>query len=199
MSISIPVVSETLRPRSLWRWIPVSLRVFAALLVLLGGWSALGIGIPACRQQAAIREIERAGGKVEFRPRGPDWLRAIVGESLLKWLGDVESVDLSSSQADDATLANLKELYGLESLILADTRVTDAGLVHLSRLSNLESLSLTDTLFTDAGLVHLRRLVNLKTLFLSDTRVSDAGLEHMQGLTRLEWISLNRSAIRRRA
>ena len=158
MSISIPVVSETHRPRSLWCWIPVSLRMFVALLVLLGGWSALWIGIPAYRQQAAIQEIERAGGKVEFRPRGPDWLRAVVGESFLNWLGDVESVDLAASQANDTTLAHLKRLSRLECLSLTDTHVTDAGLIELTELNRLVYLCLDFTEVTDAGLVHLARL-----------------------------------------
>jgi hypothetical protein len=102
-----PTTVNPPRPR---RWIPLSLRMFVAILVLLGAGSALWIGVPAYRQQTAIREIERVGGKVVTRPRGPNWLRTWVGDERMKPFDEVVTVLLKGSQCTDATLTHLTGL-----------------------------------------------------------------------------------------
>jgi hypothetical protein len=57
-----PAADKLPRPN---RWIPLSLRMFVALLLLFGIWT----GIRAYRQFVAIREIEQAGGKSLGRDR----------------------------------------------------------------------------------------------------------------------------------
>src|SRR5882724_1525355 len=56
------------KPPRARRQIPLSLRMFAAILVLLGA-SAVWIGVPAYRQYRALQAIERAGGHVYFLPK----------------------------------------------------------------------------------------------------------------------------------
>jgi hypothetical protein len=40
------------------RWIPVSLRIFVAILVVLGAVSGLWVAVAAYRQHVAIREFK---------------------------------------------------------------------------------------------------------------------------------------------
>src|SRR6516164_1889921 len=62
-----------------WRWIPLSLRMFVAALVILGAGSALSIGVPAWRQWGVIQRVNGLGGSVEYHNRGPAWLHAVLG------------------------------------------------------------------------------------------------------------------------
>jgi hypothetical protein len=59
------------------------------------------IGMPIYRQYAAIREIEKLGGQVEMRPRGPNWLRNSMGKEWMKSLDHVVTVDLENREATD--------------------------------------------------------------------------------------------------
>jgi hypothetical protein len=171
------------RPR---RWVPLSLRIFAALLVILGGGS-LWIGFPAFRQYAAIREIQRLRGTANFRRVGPQWLRDVVGNQLMQGLDEVIDVDLRRTAANDHTLDHLKGLASLEWVDLGSTDVTDAGLAHLKELTNLQSLSLRNTAVTDAGLGSLRGLTKLKSLDLHNTKVNyEAAFELKQALPELQ-------------
>jgi hypothetical protein len=68
----------------------------------------------------------------------------------------------------------------LDSLVLSGTKVEDASLAHLARLKGLKSLLLEDTPITDAGLVHLAGLPGLKSLNLANTRVTDEGVARLQ-------------------
>jgi hypothetical protein len=74
--VSIPL------PRPLW------IGLVAVVLAVVA--TGLQFGLPIYRQQAAIREIERAGGRVHVVPRGPAWL------------------DLDSTQVTDAGLVHVR-------------------------------------------------------------------------------------------
>jgi hypothetical protein len=60
------------------RWIPLALRMFVVILVLLATASALWIGIPIYRQQVVIRKLEGVGGRVMAIPGNPQSLSAIL-------------------------------------------------------------------------------------------------------------------------
>src|SRR5437899_2297141 len=99
------------RPPCRRRWIPLSLRVFVVILLLLGVGSALWIGVPAYCQQVAIREIERAGGVIGTSRRSPiwrlpGWLLISMGLELIRLVEDVQSVNLTNQPVTDATLAS---------------------------------------------------------------------------------------------
>src|SRR5437764_876915 len=90
------------RPPRRRRRLPVSLRIFVAMLVLLCTASALWIGPKIYRQQAAIREIRNAIGTPTFEPGAPPWLSARVPESWLQPFETLAGVELPFSETLDA-------------------------------------------------------------------------------------------------
>jgi hypothetical protein len=170
-------------PRPLWIGLAASVLIVAA--------AALHFGAPLYRQHVAVREVERANGKVHSLPRGPQWLRDWVGEDRMKLFDDPIVVDLNGSAANEDTLRRLGELTSLRALTLDNMQVTDTVLAHLKGLTNLERLQLQNTLVTDEGLRHLKGLTNLKILFLHNTLVTDAGLPQLKGLVNLDSLNLN--------
>src|SRR5579872_295544 len=180
--------SSNTRPH-FWGVIPISLRAFMALTVILGVGSMLWVGVPAYRQHMAVREIERVGGWVGTLPRGPKMLRAWVGSEWMKSLDAVDVVYLGNSRVTDSTLLYVAWFERLRVLELSDTQVGDAGVAHLVGLVNLERLDLSHTRLTDAGLLHVKRMAGLKDLAVAHTHVTDAGLVHLKELLNLEYVS----------
>jgi hypothetical protein len=174
-------------PRPLWFGLAASVLV----IVVIG----VQIGVPIYRQQSAIREIERLGGTIQLRPRGPTWLRDRLGDSVPRAVDEVVGVYLRDCPATDETLQCVRHLTGLKALSISNTRVTDAGLADLNRLVRLERLWLANTAVTDAGLAHLKDLPALQELWLENTQVSDAGLAHLKGLTSLEGLWLDNTQV----
>ena len=82
VSIPDPTTDKPPRPR---RWIPVSVRMFVAMLVLLATGGGLWIGVPAYRQRLAIREIDRFDDNFATSHRGPRWLD-LSGTSVTPYL-----------------------------------------------------------------------------------------------------------------
>jgi hypothetical protein len=176
-ALSIPPTPEPCRrlirlPRPLWIGVVTVLLIVVAL--------GLRIGIPIYRQQVAIREIQRLGGVVQFRARGPIWLRERIPARFNELFGEVDFVSLSETSATDATLAHLQGLDGLKQIWLTATSVTDSGMPHLKGLTNLQILFLDRTRVTDAGLAHLKGLTRLRILALLQTPVSDAGVAELK-------------------
>src|SRR5260370_876063 len=98
------------RPR---RWIPLSLRMFVAMLVLLNGLTSLrGLALNNSRVTDA----------------GLEHLRA---------LPTLRALRLDNTHVTDAGLAHIKDLPQLDHLFLIKTWVTDAGLSQLQGLSGL--------------------------------------------------------------
>jgi hypothetical protein len=192
--VSIPDPTSG-KPPPARRWIPQSLQLFVAVLVILGVASISFVGVPAYHQQAAIREIERVGGRFRTNPIGPAWLRGLVGNQWMKAFDEVVEVDLSTQQATDATLSRLGRLRNIKWLRLDYTHLTDAGLVHLKGMTKLAQLYLNCTRVTDAGLEHLNGLSSLESLWLANTQVTDSGLAHLKGLTRLQSLVLGRTKV----
>jgi internalin A len=109
----------------------------------------------------------------------------------LRFLMDLEILDLQKTPITDAALAHLERLEKLNVLHLGGTKITDNGLAHLQRLTKIEELWLLDTRVTDAGLMHLKGMENLKDLALNNTQVTDAGLEQLQAFKNLETLQLD--------
>jgi len=122
-------------PRPLW------IGVAAAMVAVAG---ALLVALRVHFRNVAIREVTDAGGSVELRPRGPDWLRKRVGDERMALLDEVIRVKLSHSRAKNETLAHLPRLPSVRRLDFNGTHVTDAGLAHLAGLTRLEWLWLAD-------------------------------------------------------
>ena len=196
------------KPPSPPRRIAVSLRMFVAILVLLGVGSALWIGVPAYRQRMAIREIERLGGEIVYqRPVGPGWLRKVVGHENWTAFDIVESVQFRPSretfskrygdfpvsfpnnqqpwteigvEVDDSSLASIRRLSKLKECDLSCTNVGDAGIVHVATLDDLEVLNIYSTDVSDASIPLLKRLTKLKELHLAWTKVTESGIADLR-------------------
>lgn len=180
MSTTLLPTIDTARPRRRRRWIPLSLKILAAILGMLGvvaGWQAWQI----YRQQVAIREIDhQAGCQVWTRHGEADWLLPWVGIELLEKLDPADFVCVHHVAATDELLVHLSRLTSLHALHLVGTELSDAQLVHLGGLTALETLELDRNPITDAGLVYLKRLTKLKLLSIVETNVTAAGIADLQ-------------------
>jgi Leucine-rich repeat (LRR) protein len=129
------------------------------------------------KQERAIAEIKKLGGKIEVdinKPGGP-----VVG------------VDLKHTKVVDVSLEHLQGLTNLEKLYLKDTQVTDDGLVYIKGLTDLEVLELGRTKVTDKALEHLKGFTKLRALDLAGTEVTNKGLEDLKGLNQLQTLDLS--------
>jgi hypothetical protein len=172
---------------------PVCLGITALMLVAGVIW--LRMGLPICRQQLAIREISRVGGRIETVKCGPNWVRKWVGDELMTAFDEVVVVDLTSRPATDATLAHVGRFTKLQRLRLSATNVTDAGLIHLQALTMLDQLSLEVTAVTDGGLAHIESLTSLQDLSLDFTQITDDGLAHLENLAALRKLSFDNTQV----
>ena len=174
------------------RRLPLSLRFFALMLVILGLATGLRIGIPAWRQWGVIQTVKELGGSVQYHNRGPAWLHAVLGDGRMAPFLEIRSVDLGWTWAYDGTLVQTGKLPSLSYLRLAHTHVTDAGLEHLM-WCKLSSLNLNGTRVTDAGLARLAELTSLESLYIENIGVTDAGLSHLKGLKKLRYLFLGKN------
>src|SRR5579872_4785729 len=106
MASSAGIIATDKPPRCR-RWIPLSLRMFVAILVLLAVGSALRICVPAYRQLVVNRLIQRHRGGIRTEPVGPAWLRARVGDETMGMFDEVVEVHLAATQITDDTLLQI--------------------------------------------------------------------------------------------
>ena len=199
-----PTTQRPARPR---RRYPLSVRIFGAILVLLGAASVLWVGIPAYRQHVAVRTIEHYGGAVSASHRvGPAWLRHFVGEERMMAFDEIDAITFHSDSAtvhrrigkirfkfvsiatigregpsiDDSTLACISGTPRLKWLSLSFCDIGDGGMEHLARAVTLEHLDLRCTDVSDACLTRLETLRNLRSVDLEATNVTDAGIAQLQ-------------------
>jgi hypothetical protein len=134
---------------------PVSLRIFAVILVLTGFGSLLQVGLPIYRERMAIRTIESLGGMVGRKAGGPHWLRGVLEKTTL--FDHVTWVDLRTPRATDATLAELNALPELSYVSVGKSQMTVAGVRHLIGLPKLSYVSLPDGPLTNWAVGELCR------------------------------------------
>src|SRR5262245_40642658 len=77
-------------------------------------------------EAAAVKVIEKLGGKVKRHDKRPD--NPVIG------------VDLERSKVTDADLKELKQVKSLQTLNLKVTKITDAGLRGLKEFKSLQEL-----------------------------------------------------------
>src|SRR5262245_20180551 len=142
--------------------------VLLGLLVLAGAGRA--------DEAAAVKVIEKLGGKVKRPDKRPD--NPVIG------------VDLERSKGTDADLQELKQVQSLQTLNLKVTKITDAELRGLKEVKSLQELWLDETKVTDAGLKELKELKSLQRLGLSGTTVTDAGMKDLKELKSLQLLNL---------
>jgi len=160
------------RPR---RWVPASLRMFLATLVVLGVAGAW-LGVNGYRQAAAIREIERLNGRVILNSQGGANLSQLLGDRWSRAFDHVEGIALGHTRFSDSESHHLDALSKVSAISLCYTRISDTTVVRVSEMSNVTDLDLSGTGITDAGLTHLSRMSKLKHLNLTNTRVTNLGI-----------------------
>lgn len=160
-------MTETPREHSMVWWFlrTYGVRIVIGAVLVAALYGVLCVYMPYQREQRMAREIESAGGHVEFEFDGPNWIPMLVQNRLPIW-------------------------NRITTVGLRNTQVTDAGLLHLTGVTKLNVLDLDNTQVTDAGLSHLKGLTKLEWLYLHNTQVTDAGLLHLKGLTKLLSVSL---------
>jgi hypothetical protein len=93
-----------------------------------------------------------------------------IGMSAIKdWKG-LRRLDVSGTQAADATMTLLSRMNALESLDVASSEVTDDGIQELLPLTNLKHLGLGRSQLAEAACEVLSVLDNLQSLDLSGPR-----------------------------
>ncbi len=114
-------------------------------------------------QREAVAAVKRHGGWVHYahemvngvltpgrQPKGPRWLRRLIGDEYFQELETVsfvfdESTGTMHHNDDvrplDDVLALLSSQHGLKDLFLKGTQTTDAGLAHLADMHGLTRLT----------------------------------------------------------
>jgi hypothetical protein len=212
---------EQTKPRR--RWLKFSLGgllLAITLLCLLFGWQADRVA----RQRRAVEMVERLGGYVAYEhqwyesppfshynpriePRGPRWLRGLVGED---WFRTVALVSFERGIGADRTTASvpkpvtiaewklLSHLRGLKTLRVTHQPSTDHEVRHLARMTQLEELTLDGAEISDEGLRQLGRLISLRELTIGNDSVvkpalpgiTDRGLGYLTSLRNLTTLGL---------
>ncbi|QGQ22043.1 protein kinase [Gimesia benthica] len=109
--------------------------------------------------------------------------KSSISHAALQSIGELEqliSLDLSSSQIDDAGLGYLTGLTKLEKLFIhANHQITDEGLKHLKGMRDLQVLTVTNGQITDEGIMYLQGMRDLEVLNVGGTGITDAGLKQI--------------------
>jgi hypothetical protein len=150
------------------RWFQFSLRtlmIFTVVRAIGSAWVARKMERKR-KEREAVNAITKLGGEAYWdyqripakvgrgwrpegaEPKGPVWLRKLLGEN---FFSEVECVYAVGG------LENLKELPHLRELRLMSGGIADADLVNLKGLAELTSLGLIDTRVTDAAVKDLRK------------------------------------------
>jgi ankyrin repeat protein len=108
-----PFAPTTDKPPRRRRWIPLSLRLFVAMLGLVCVIGALWMGVRVYRRQVVIREIQQANGTVEFESDAPSWLYQWMNDDWLSAFDRISDVTLPFSETLDA---NTKHLVAMRPL-----------------------------------------------------------------------------------
>lgn len=186
------------------RPVRLSVRALMLLTLIVGG----GLGWVARRshlQRRAVAAVRAARGVVSYDwqikdntfqkrkgPRGPAWIRRLVGDEPFQF---ITRVNLMNGRTDEAVMAALASQDRLESLGISYPRLTDQGFATLEGLTGLRELTLYGESVGDAAMVHVGKLVGLTELDLQRTNVGDAGLAHLAGLRHLEYLRLEHTRV----
>ena len=110
--------------------------------------------------------------------------------------GDLEHLDLASTDITDFALTVIVNLPKLKRLNLLTTRITDEGLFTLSYAQELTILNLNECEFiTPTGIRYLGRLHKLTTLYINSTKCNDEAIEVVISLFLFYHSTANRNCV----
>ncbi|MCA9174924.1 MAG: hypothetical protein KDB14_10630 [Planctomycetales bacterium] len=148
-------------------------------------------------------EVEAAGGRVVWSPRGPAWLYLATEDQGMELFDVPTAIDLYNGNnplkgrggrnelVTDQWLEKLSNAGTVRQLNLANCDVHSEGLAHLQDLVGLRELNLTLTSVDDAGLRHLQGLTELRILGLASTQCTGTGFRDLRALRKLESVNLH--------
>ncbi|PYT30627.1 MAG: hypothetical protein DMG57_07710 [Acidobacteria bacterium] len=137
-----------------------------------------------------------AGAIQEKEARFTQWVADQGGSVERDTLGNIDSVDLTSTWITDADLVRIGALGRLRRLNLSHTRITDVGMQYLRELTGVTSLNLYYAEYiTEDGIAPLRRWSSLERLNLRGTKVNSKVFDHLAHMTNLRALDLAYSQI----
>jgi Leucine-rich repeat (LRR) protein len=101
---------------------------------------------------------------------------ALAGE--LKAVADLQTVFLTSSNANDEGLAFLRDV-SLKGVVIDSLNVTDRGIQALQDHPTLESVQLWSSSISDRSLKAIARIPSLKKLYIKKAKITDSGLSDL--------------------
>ncbi len=157
--------------------------------------------------EAIVANLKSFNGISELAPGGPDWLRAIVGDSSMQLFERLTLVDLNerknphakdyklNTAINDEWLAQLQGLTDIHRLDIANVAIKGPGLKYVGSLTGLESINLTLTPVTDEYLEPLGNLTELKVLGLASAECNGVGCKYLHKLTKLENLNFHHTPV----
>src|SRR5262245_20012308 len=115
--------------------VPHPLLILAAAMVLAVVAAGLGLAVPAYQQHRAIATIERLGGHVNTKSRGPDCLRDLVDDEQLKRFDEVTSFSVCGPEIQGVDWDAVSVLAAVKRIGVYGAQLKDVKA--LSRLPNL--------------------------------------------------------------
>jgi hypothetical protein len=208
--VSLEFVTAVEQGPRLRRWIPLSLKMFAAILAAVGVVSGIwlvSLHIHYRRQMEAVAVIERIGGSVDYRYDAPQWLNRLLPDDppwrmgglgpnwIREWLPVNRLIDYSLvvegvSMDNGPGMTVVSDLSGERVDDAGEANPTDQDLIWIARFPKLKRLYLRDTRIGDAGLRHLQSLQEIEALYLSRTQITDESMEVVAGFEKLTHLRL---------
>src|SRR6516165_457026 len=92
-----PVHDNTVEPPRPRRWIPASLKAFAAIQAAVLIVGVTWVSVRHHQTRDTLDAIKRLGGNCELRAGGPGWLRKCVGDQWLLGFDEITSINLGNT------------------------------------------------------------------------------------------------------
>jgi len=149
----------------------------------------------------AVAKIMRAGGVFHQNTNpgnrrlyrvGLIWNATDQESEYLRYLDDLQWIELNGGLISDMGLSNLSGLTNLKKLVLRNVALKESGLKFLSSLTNLRELECRPSevpTFGERDFANLRRLAQLEKLQLFNCEVTDDGLACLAKLEHLQIVN----------
>jgi hypothetical protein len=159
------------------------------------------------RCEAVIANLKSFNGLSAVAPGGPDWLRAVVGDSSMQVFDQLTLVDFNerknphakdyklNTAINDEWLSQIQGLTDIRRLDIANVAIKGPGLRYVGTLTNLESINMTLTPITDEYLEPLGNLTQLKVIGLASAECNGTGCKYLHKLTKLENLNFHHTPV----
>ena len=140
-------------------------------------------------------QFAAAQGDKNAKPRGPKWLRDVLGPDVFD---TVVIVTIEGDNVDDEFVANVGKLHGVEKVDLlghAAPDLTLAGMAQLCTLPRLKTLNTRGVAIPRGFVSGLAGRTGIRHLWLPQAAVTDDEMAIIGGFTDLEFLQLDGSNV----